>query len=163
MKTLGEFLQRLEDDAAFEDKAQAFNQGDELMAFVKSMGYDFTLEELTTAFKQSAKSTPEAGDPAPAPPVLSASTPPVSEVAPFPGSPAVFLHDDTSPAPPDNGSADLSLEPSRQEFQELPELQRKIPPETLEEKSPGGLFRGGGGRHRGFPAQRLKSVSGEDS
>ena len=47
MKTLGEFLQRLENDSLFEKKAQAFNNGDELMAFVESEGYDFTLEELT--------------------------------------------------------------------------------------------------------------------
>ena len=60
MKTLGEFLQRLEDDSAFEKKAQAFNNGDELMAFVKSEGYDFTLEQLTSAFKQRANLPPQA-------------------------------------------------------------------------------------------------------
>ena len=35
MKTLEEFIQRLQDDAAFEKQAQSFNQGDDLMAFVK--------------------------------------------------------------------------------------------------------------------------------
>jgi predicted ribosomally synthesized peptide with nif11-like leader len=67
MKTLGEFIQRLQDDAAFEEKAQAFDNGDELMAFVKSEGYDFTLEQLTGAFKQNAQLPPEADDMAPRP------------------------------------------------------------------------------------------------
>ena len=58
MKTLGEFLQRLEDDSVFEKKAQAFNQGDELMAFVKREGYDFTLEQLTSAFQERANLPP---------------------------------------------------------------------------------------------------------
>ena len=35
MKTLGEFIQRLQADPAFEKQAQAFDNGDELMAFVK--------------------------------------------------------------------------------------------------------------------------------
>ena len=73
MKTLGEFLQRLENDSLFEKQAQAFNNGDELMAFVESEGYDFTLEELTSAFKQKAQLPPETEDTAPAPPDVSAS------------------------------------------------------------------------------------------
>jgi predicted ribosomally synthesized peptide with nif11-like leader len=140
MKTLGEFIQRLQDDAAFEKKAQAFDNGDKLMAFVKREGYDFTLEQLTAAFKQQAKLPPEAGGMAPAPPDARASTPPGPGVTAFPRKPEAVPHGETSEASPKN-----------------------VPPKDPEEKSTAGLLRGGGGRHRGFSAQRLKSVSGEDS
>jgi predicted ribosomally synthesized peptide with nif11-like leader len=43
MKTLEKFIQRLQDDATFEKQAQSFNRVDDLMAFVKRAGYDFTL------------------------------------------------------------------------------------------------------------------------
>lgn len=159
MKTLGEFIQRLEDDAAFEKKAQAFDNGDELMAFVKSEGYDFTLEQLTSAFKERAKLPLEADGMAPAPTDVSASTPPRPEVTAFPGSPAAFPQGETRAASPENGSADIPREHSRQELQEL---QGEINAKDLEDKSAGGLFGGGGGRHRGFSAERLKNGSGED-
>ena len=160
MKTLGEFIQRLEDDAAFEKKAQAFDNGDDLMAFVKSEGYDFSLEQLTGAFKERAKLPTDADGMAPAPTDVSASTPPTPEVTAFPRSPAAFPDGETSAASPTDGSADFPREHSRQELQEL---QGEILPKELEEKPTGGLFGGGGGRHRGFSAERLKNVLGEDS
>ena len=83
MKTLREFIQRLQDDAAFEKKAQAFDNGDDLMAFVKREGYDFTLEQLTNEFKHRAKLPAEAGGIAPAPTDARASTPPRPDDAAF--------------------------------------------------------------------------------
>ena len=160
MKTLGEFIQRLQDDAAFEKKAQAFDNGDDLMAFVKSEGYDFSLEQLTSAFKERAKLPPEADGMAPAPTDVNASSPPRPEVTAFSSSPAASPHDEISAASPKKGSADVPREHSRQELQEL---QGEILPKELEEKPTGGLFGGGGGRHRGFSAERLKNVLGEDS
>ncbi len=159
MKTLGEFLQRLEDDSAFEKKAQAYNNGDDLMAFVESEGYDFTLDQLTSAFKERADLPPQAPVTAPAPPEVSTTTPPGAEVTTFPLSPAAFPQDATSAVSPKNGSAQCPLEPARRELQGLTEA---IPPKDLEENS-GGIFKGGGGRHRGVSLQRLKSVAGEDS
>jgi predicted ribosomally synthesized peptide with nif11-like leader len=157
MKTLGEFLQRLEDDSVFEKKAQAYNNGDELMAFVKGEGYDFTLEQLTRAFKERANLPPRAESLAPARLDVSASTPPGPEVTTFPGSPAALPQGETSVASPINLTANF---PPRQE---LPELPGAIPPQNLEEKSTGGLFGGGGGRHRGLSPERLKNVVAEDS
>ena len=84
MKTLTEFILRLEDDPAFEQKAQTFVTGDELMTFVKREGYDFTLEQLTSEFKRRAKSPTEAGGTAPAPTELRASTPPETVDTAFP-------------------------------------------------------------------------------
>ena len=75
MKNLGEFIQRLQDDPAFDKKAQTFDNGDELMAFVKREGYDFNLEQLTSEFKHRAKLPTEAGGMAPAPTDVRASTP----------------------------------------------------------------------------------------
>jgi hypothetical protein len=160
MKTLGEFLQRLEDDPLFEKDAQAYNNGDELMAFVEREGYDFTLEQLTTAFKQRANMPPAADDAAPAPPDVSAPAPSKPEVTTSPGSPAACPHGETSPASLHQGGEDVPREQSGQESHQLSEV---IPPAHLEEKATGGLFRGGGGRHRGFSFQRLKGVSEEDS
>jgi predicted ribosomally synthesized peptide with nif11-like leader len=160
MKTLGEFLQRLEDDSVFEKKAQAYNNGDELMAFVKSEGYEFTLEELTTAFKHRAHLSPRAESLAPARPEVSASTPPSPEVTTFPGSPAALLQGETSATSPKNLTANF---PQEQPRQELPELPGTMPPKDLEEKSTGGLFGRGGGRHRGLSPERLKNVVAEDS
>jgi predicted ribosomally synthesized peptide with nif11-like leader len=157
MKTLGEFLQRLEDDSGFEKKAQAYNNGDELMAFVKGEGYDFTLEQLTKAFKERANLPPQAESLAPARPEVSAPTPPRPEVTTFPGSPAPLPQGETGATSPKNLTANF---PPRQELPELPEA---ISPQNLEEKSTGGLFGGGGGRHRGLSPERLKNVVAEDS
>ena len=148
MKTLGEFLQRLEDDSVFEKKAQAFNNGDELMAFVKSEGYDFTLEQLTSAFKERANLPPRAEGLAPAPPDVSASTPPRPEVTAFPGSPAALPQGETSAASPNHGSADFPREQPKQELQELPGA---MPPKDLEEKSREGCLGVAGAGTGGFP------------
>ena len=66
MKTLEEFIQRLQDDPAFEKQAQAFDHGDDLIAFVKRQGYDFTLEQLMSEFERGEKLPAETGGLAPA-------------------------------------------------------------------------------------------------
>ncbi|MEJ2673132.1 MAG: Nif11-like leader peptide family natural product precursor, partial [Deltaproteobacteria bacterium] len=52
LKTVEEFIQRLHDDPEFERKTQAYENTDEFMEFIKSEGYDFTLDQLTAKFKQ---------------------------------------------------------------------------------------------------------------
>ena len=156
MKTLEEFIQRLQDDAAFEKQAQAFDNGDDLMAFVKSEGYDFTLEQLMSEFKQGAKLPAEAGGMAPAPTDVSASTPPRPDDAEFPRQPEAFPNGERGTALLKSGNDDFTRE---QPGERLQQPQGAMPPPEPEEESPGGLFRGGGGRHRGFSPQRLKSIS----
>ena len=75
MKTVGEFIQRVQVDPTFEKQAQAFDNGDEFIAFVKSEGYDFTLEQLMDEFKHGAELSAEAGGMAPAPTDAGAVTP----------------------------------------------------------------------------------------
>src|SRR5665647_3506584 len=87
MKTLEEFIQRLQDDAAFEKQAQSFNHSDELMAFVKREGYDFTLEQLMSEFEPGEKLPPETTGMAPAPADMSALTPPRPGEPEFPRKP----------------------------------------------------------------------------
>ncbi len=87
MKTLAEFIQRLQDDAAFEKQAQAFDHGDDLMAFVKREGYDFTLEQLMNEFEPEEKLPAETGGLAPAPADVSPSPPPRPDEAEFPRQP----------------------------------------------------------------------------
>jgi predicted ribosomally synthesized peptide with nif11-like leader len=152
MKTLAEFIQRLQDDAAFEKRAQAFDNGEELMAFVKSEGYDFTLEQLTIEFKQGAKLSTAAGEMAPAPGDAGASTARMHKEAEFSGQPEAFPNAETNTALPRTGSHDFTRgQPSG-------ELQTPGP----EGNSPEALPRIGGGRHRGFSSQRLKSIPGEE-
>ena len=152
MKSLEEFIQRLQDDAAFEKRAQAFDNGEELMVFVKSEGYDFTLEQLTIEFKQGAKLRTEAGEMAPAPRDAGASTGRMQKDAEFPRKPEAFPNGEKSTALPKSRSHDFTRgQPSG-------ELQTPEP----EEKSPEELPRVGGGRHRGFSPQRLKSIPGEN-
>jgi predicted ribosomally synthesized peptide with nif11-like leader len=158
MKTLGEFLQRLEDDSLFEKKAQAYHDGDELMAFVESEGYDFTLEQLTNAFKQRENLPAQAEITVPSPPEAEVTTPspPEAQVTTFPVSPAAFPQNATGVASPKDGSADFPREQPREEHKELP---GEMSPKDLVEK----LFKGGGGRHRGFSPERLKNALEEDS
>ncbi|MFZ5448430.1 MAG: Nif11-like leader peptide family RiPP precursor [Thermodesulfobacteriota bacterium] len=52
MKTVEEFIQRLQNDPEFEHKAQAYENSDEFMGFVKSEGYEFTLDQLLDKFKE---------------------------------------------------------------------------------------------------------------
>ena len=98
MQTIKEFIQRLQDDPAFEKQAQAFDNGDDLMAFVKGEGYDFTLEQLASEFKQEAKLPPDAGGMAPAPGDVSASTPERPDDPEFPRDPDAFPQRETSSA-----------------------------------------------------------------
>ena len=159
MKTLREFIQRLQDDAAFEKKAQAFVTGDELMAFVKREGYDFTLEQLTSEFKHRAKLPTEAGGMAPAPSDVRASTPPRPDDAAFPRKPEAIPPSEQSTAFPKSGRGDFTR---GQPGVGLQKPMGEMPSQGTAERSPGELPRVGGGRHRGFSAQRLKSISVED-
>jgi predicted ribosomally synthesized peptide with nif11-like leader len=158
MKTLGEFIQRLQVDPAFEEQAQAFNNGDDLMAFVKSEGYDFTLEQLMEEFKRGAKLAAEAGGMAPGPTDASASTPP--DDPEFSPQPEAFPLGEESAALDQLSSDESTQEPPGPKLQEP---QGALPPPDPEKESPAGLFRSGGGRHRGFSPQRLKSIAVEDS
>jgi predicted ribosomally synthesized peptide with nif11-like leader len=62
-----EFIQRLQNDPEFEQKAQTFENSDEFVEFVKSEGYDFTLDQLLDEFKneQQAAAQPVEEPPAP--------------------------------------------------------------------------------------------------
>jgi predicted ribosomally synthesized peptide with nif11-like leader len=51
MKTIEEFIQRLQNDPEFEQRAHAFEDSDEFINFLKNEGYDFTLEQLLDTFK----------------------------------------------------------------------------------------------------------------
>ncbi len=159
MKTLGEFVQRLQIDAAFEKQAQAFDNGDELMAFIKREGYDFTLDQLANEFKHGANLPTEAGGLTPAPADVSASTPPRPGDAAFPRKPEAFPHGEKSTGLLKSGSGNFTRE---QPGERLQKPKGEMPPPGPEEESPGGFSRGGGGRHRGFSPQRLKSISVED-
>lgn len=57
MKTIEEFIQRLQNDPEFEQKAQAYENSDEFMQFVKGEGYDFTLDQLLDEFKHEQQAT----------------------------------------------------------------------------------------------------------
>ena len=146
MKTLEEFIQRLQDDAAFEKRAQAFDNGEDLMAFVKSEGYDFTLEQLTIEFKQRAKLRTEAGEMAPAPRDAGASTGQRPEDAEFPRKPEAFPNGETSTALPESGSHDFTRGQPSEGLQtpgEIPEDRRK----SHRKNCPGSA----GGGTGGFP------------
>jgi predicted ribosomally synthesized peptide with nif11-like leader len=157
MKTLGEFIQRLQVDAAFEKQAQAFDNGDELMAFVRGEGYDFTLDQLTDEFQREAQLRAEAGDEAPAPKDESASSPPGPE------DPEISTQPEVSPNRAENAA--LGEGENRDSAPGPPEQKAQEPPTALPPPgpTPAGLFRGGGGRHRGFSPERLKSGAVEES
>ena len=159
MKTLEEFIQRLQDDAAFEKQAQSFNQGDDLMAFVKREGYDFTLEQLMSEFEPGEKLPAETAGMAPAPADMSPSIPPRPDEAEFPMKPEALSSGERGTALPKRGNDDFTREPP---LERLPQPKGAMPPPGPEEEPPAGLFRGGGGRHRGFSAQRLKPISEEE-
>jgi len=159
MKTLEEFVQRLQDDAAFEKQSQTFVTGDALMAFVKREGYDFTLEQLMRKFKHAAKPPIEAGGMAPTPADVTASTPPRPDDPVFPRKPEAFPNAEKSAALLKKGSDDFTRE---QPGEGLQKPKGEMPSLGPAEKSPGELPRVGGGRHRGFSPQRLKSIPGED-
>jgi predicted ribosomally synthesized peptide with nif11-like leader len=159
MKPLSEFIQRLQNEPAFEIQAQAFVTGDELMAFVKREGYDFTLEQLTSAFKSGPKSPTEAGEMAPPPTDVRASTPPQPVDTAFPGKSEAIPPREQSTDLPRSGSRDFTREEPGGGFQEPT---GGMPSREMAAESPGELPRVGGGRHRGFSPQRVKSIDGED-
>jgi predicted ribosomally synthesized peptide with nif11-like leader len=51
MKTIEEFIHRLKNDPEFEQQAHAYEDSDEFLHFLKSEGYDFTLDQLLDIFK----------------------------------------------------------------------------------------------------------------
>ena len=159
MKTLAEFIQRLHNDAAFEKQAQAFDHGDDLMAFVKSEGYDFTLEQLMHEFERGEKSPEKTGAPGPKPADVSVSTPSRPDDAAFPNQPETLSSGERGAALLTRSNDDLSREPA---VERVPQSKAAMLPPGPEAAPPAGLFRGSGGRHRGFPPQRLKSTSEED-
>jgi predicted ribosomally synthesized peptide with nif11-like leader len=152
MKTLAEFIQRLQDEPEFEKRAQAFDNGEDLMAFVQSEGYDFTLEELAIEFKRGAQGRTEADAPAPASREAGGETGGEPQEAVFPGpSEALPPIEPATARPRRDGAAET----------------RGHPPAPLPQREPEGESPEAapriGGRHRGFSSQRLKSVSGEDA
>jgi predicted ribosomally synthesized peptide with nif11-like leader len=159
MKTLEEFIQRLQDDPVFERQACAFDNGDELMAFVQSEGYDFTLEQLMREFNHGTTSPTEGGGKASTPAEVSASTGARLHGSDFPGRSEAFPNCEQSGSFLKNGSGDVTPVPTEER---LPHPKKEVPPQDPAEESPGGLFRGGGGRHRGFSSRRLKSISMEE-
>jgi predicted ribosomally synthesized peptide with nif11-like leader len=65
MKTVEAFIQRLHNDPEFELQAQAYENSDEFMNFVKSAGYDFTLDQLLDKVKHEEKVTHQPAQPPP--------------------------------------------------------------------------------------------------
>jgi predicted ribosomally synthesized peptide with nif11-like leader len=159
MKTLEAFIQRLQDDPAFEKQAHAFDHGDDLMAFVKRQGYDFTLEQLMSEFEREEKLPAETGGLAPAPADVSPSPPPRPDDPEFPRQAEGFSSPESATDRPKRGIDDFPWEPP---IERLPQPQEAMPPAEAEAEPRAGLFRGGGGRHRGFSAQRLKPLSEEE-
>jgi predicted ribosomally synthesized peptide with nif11-like leader len=160
MKTLEEFIQRLQDDAAFEDQAQAFITGDDLMAFVQREGYDFTLEQLMEKFQDEAEPPAETGEIVTAPPDAEVSPALKPEAPVVLGQPEVSSSGEIGPACPERDNRSLTPE---QPEKEVPEPPGAKPTPGPEGKSPVEWARGGGGRHRGVPLQRLKSSVGEET
>ena len=159
MKTLAEFLQRLQDDAAFEQQAHGFDHGDDLMAFVKREGYDFTLEQLMNALEPQETLPAETSARAPAPADINPSLPPGPEKAEFSMQLEALSSGERSSGPPKMGIDDFTREPPAER---VPKPEGAIPPPEPEKVPLAELFKSGGGRHRGFSAQRLKSLSEEE-
>jgi predicted ribosomally synthesized peptide with nif11-like leader len=158
MKTVAEFIQRLQDDPAFEKQAQAFEHGDELIAFGKRQGYDFTLEQLMSEFEREEKVAAETGGPGPAD--ASPSPPLRPDEAEFPRQPEAPAGGENAASPLGTGRGGFTPEPP---LERGPEPKEAMPPPEAEEEPRAGLFGSGGGRHRGFSPQRLKSISEEDT
>jgi predicted ribosomally synthesized peptide with nif11-like leader len=77
MKTVEDFIHRLHHDPEFEQKAQAYEDSDEFMNFVKSEGYDFTLDQLLDMFKYEEVTEPDEEVAAPGEPESPAAAPAV--------------------------------------------------------------------------------------
>ena len=216
MKTLATFIQRLQDDPAFEKQAHAFDNGDDLIAFVKRQGYDFTLEQLMSEFARAEKLPAETGGPPP-PADISASPPPRPDEPEFPRHPEVLVSPESATSRLETGNDDFNPESPREELpqpteampptadvspstppnpdapefprqaegfsspesgkdlpkrgiddstrepplERLPQPKEPMPPAAAESEPRAGLFRSGGGRHRGFSPQRLRPTSEE--
>jgi predicted ribosomally synthesized peptide with nif11-like leader len=160
MKTVAEFIQRLQNDPGFEKQAQAFEHGDDLIAFAKREGYDFTLEQLMSEFERGEKLPAEPGGPAPAPADVSPSPPLRPDEAEFPRQPEAPAGGEGAASPLGTGHGGFTPEPP---LERVPQSNEAMPSPEAEEEPRAGLFGSGGGRHRGFSPQRLKSISEEDS
>jgi predicted ribosomally synthesized peptide with nif11-like leader len=160
MKTLEAFIQRLQDDPAFEQQAHAFDHGDDLIAFVQREGYDFTLEQLMSEFERAEKSPGETGDLAPPPADVSPSPAPLPDGAEFPKQPDTLSSDKRGTDLPKNRNTGLTPKPP---VERVPQSMAVMPLPQGEEEPRPGLFKGSGGRHRGFSPRRLKSASEEET
>jgi predicted ribosomally synthesized peptide with nif11-like leader len=160
MKTLEEFIQRLQDDPGFEKQAHAFENGDDLIAFVKRQGYDFTLEQLMREFERAEQPPSETAGPAPPPVEVSPSPPPRPDEPEFPRQPETLSPQESGTDIPKGGNDYFTRE---QPLKKVPRPKVALPLPELEEEPRAGLFRGAGGRHRGFSPQRLKLSSGEET
>lgn len=158
MRTLAAFIQRLQDDPAFERQAQTFDNGEDLIAFVKREGYDFTLEQLMSEFARQEQLPPKTAAPAPAD--VSPSPPPSPKEAAIPQPPETLPRQENSPHVPEKGNDDCARGPA---LEVAPQSTSAMVAPEAEEEPRAGLFRGGGGRHRGFAPERLKSISGEET
>ena len=63
MKTVEDFIHRLHHDPEFEQRANAYEDSDEFLNFVKSEGYDFTLDQLLEMFKEEQAGPPKTASP----------------------------------------------------------------------------------------------------
>jgi predicted ribosomally synthesized peptide with nif11-like leader len=160
MKTLEAFIQRLHDDPAFEKQAQAFDHGDDLIAFVKREDYDFTLEELMSEFERAEKSPGQTGDPAPPPVDVSPSPAPIPDEAEFPRQPDTLSSEKSGTDLPKEMNTGFTPKPP---LETVPQPMAAMPPPETAAEPRAGLFRGGGGRHRGFAPERLKATSEEET
>jgi predicted ribosomally synthesized peptide with nif11-like leader len=159
MKTLDDFIQRLEDDAAFEQQAQALVTEDDLMAFVHGEGYDFTLKQLTEKFQPGGKPASEAEAASPASIKDAAPNPQRADEAAVPAGPAIFAPGGQNPALPKSKSQDSTLAHPPPEVQKT--LVAALTPGP-EEKMPEEISRAGGGRHRGISLHRMKCLTREE-
>ena len=148
MKTVAEFIQRLQDDPAFEKQAQAFEHGDDLIAFVKRQGYDFTLEQLMSEFERGEKLPAETGGLAPAPADVSPSPPLKPDEAEFPRQPEVLSSGESAAVPPETGHDGFTPEPP---LERVPQPKEAMPPPEAEEEPRAGLFGVAAGGTGGSP------------
>jgi hypothetical protein len=91
---------------------------------------------------------------------ISASTPPSPDEAEFPRQPEALSGGERGTDLLKTGDDDFTRE---QPLERLQQPKEAMPPPDPKKVPLAELFRGGGGRHRGFSAQRLKSISEEDA
>jgi predicted ribosomally synthesized peptide with nif11-like leader len=105
-KTVEGFIQRLQDDPKFEQTARAFENNDDFLEFVKSEGYDFSLDQLTEGLRHGKESLNQTDE-----------TPPPSKPMVIPLSPL-----------PKNTKIEQSAEPSPDDAEEAQERPRALYP-----------------------------------